>query len=365
MTERLDNLANTLHELTAIPALAGFEDPMIRRMRSEFDACGSPSVDPLGNVILKLSDAGSEAAPRVLVFAHMDELGFVVRKVERGGYLRVERLGGVPEKSMSGQRVLVGASDGTWLEGMVGTTSHHVTPQDRKYQVVPVGDAYVDLGFSSPDDVHEAGINVGSPVVYDRTFSRRGDRVLANTIDNRGGCAVLLSLIERMAVEPVAPEVWLVASVQEEYNLRGVLPAARSIAPDLAICLDVAISWDTPELWNESDVSLGAGPTIGTYSFHGRGTLAGVIPNPKLLSHFERVAADESIPLQRHVFFGGLTDASFLQFEDRGIPSVDIGFPCRYTHAPVESCDLRDLDQAALLVHRALSQMESLDLSRG
>lgn len=365
MNGGVDQLSDLMRELTAIPALAGFEDPMIRRMREGLTAHGEPVVDRLGNVMVKLSDGGSPAAPRVLVFAHMDELGFVVRKIERGGFLRIERLGGVPEKSMSGQRILAGTDDGDWLEGIIGTTSHHVTPQDQKYHVLPVADTYVDLGFTSVDEAKGARIRVGSPVVYERTFSRRGDHILANSIDNRGGCAILLSLAARIASAPVAPEVWLVASVQEEYNLRGVLPAARSISPDLAICLDVAIAWDTPDLWDDADVVLGGGPTVGTYSFHGRGTLAGVIPNPKLLSFFERVAADQSTPLQRHVFFGGLTDASFLQFEERGIPCIDIGFPCRYTHAPVESCDLRDVDAAATLVHAALQGMESLDLTRG
>lgn len=245
MTGGDDRLADWLRELTAIPALAGFEDSMIRKMREELGAHGEPEVDALGNVILKLSDRGSPSAPRVLVFAHMDELGFIVRKVEPDGYLRIERLGGVPEKSMAGQRVLVGTADGEWLEGVIGAKSHHVTPQDEKYQVVPVASTYIDLGFASNDEANRAGVQVGSPVTYARSFFRRGDQIFANAIDNRGGCAILLSLAARIAAAPVAPEVWLVASVQEEYNLRGVLPAARRVAPDLAVCLDVSIAWDT------------------------------------------------------------------------------------------------------------------------
>lgn len=358
-------LAGLIQELTAIPAPAGFEDPMIARMRDTFATIGEPAVDRLGNVMVRVTEPRSPAAPRVMVFAHMDELGCIVRKIEPDGFLRIERLGGLPEKSLAGQRMLVGTVTGEYLDAVVGTKAHHLTPAAEKERVLPASEVFLDAGFSSRADALEAGVRVGSPVVYARSFSRRGEQIYANALDNRVGCAVLLALAELLGAIDIPGEVWLVASVQEEYNLRGVLPAARRVAPDLAICLDISPAYDTPDLAGGQDVVLGGGPTLGTYSFHSRGTLAGVIPNPKLLAFFEAVAAEAAIPVQRSVFFGGLTDASFLQLEQGGIPSIDIGFPCRYTHAPVEACHLGDVAGCVALLTNGLAALDALDLRRG
>ncbi|GAC1433350.1 MAG: hypothetical protein NVSMB65_07140 [Chloroflexota bacterium] len=158
---------------------------------------------------------------------------------------------------------------------------------------------------------------------------------------------------------------WLVFSVQEEFSLRGVLPAARRLDPAIAIAVDVAVSCDTPDL-RRTEVRLGGGPALGTYSFHGRGTLAGVIPPPKLLRLMEGVARAEDIAVQHNVFFGGLTDGSFLQLENNGIPTIEIGFPTRYTHAPMECCDLDDLEAVARLLGAFLRALpRDVDLGRG
>jgi len=339
---------------------------MIRAVRDELAAMGySVTVDSLGNISAPLARSDAGSGPAVLLLAHTDEIGLIVRKVEADGFLRCERLGGVPERVLPGQQMLVIARDGGTVEAVVGIKSHHLTAQDEKYRVVPIEELYLDAGFAGRDEARSAGIGPGSPVVYARRYMRRGTQVVSPALDDRAGCAILLELAARLRGSELSCRPWLVFSVQEEFSLRGVLPAARRVRPDLAITVDLAVACDTPDL-ARTDVRLGAGPAIGMYSFHGRGTLAGVIPNPKLVQLVELAAARDGIPVQANVFFGGLTDGSFLQLENDGIPTVDIGFPTRYTHSPVECCDLRDLSGTVDLLASVLRSLPApLRLARG
>lgn len=338
---------------------------MIARMRDGFAAAGlRPRVDSLGNVVAQVrpADAGY---PHLAVTAHMDEVGFVVRKIEATGFLRVQRLGGIPEKTMAGQRVLLLGEKGH-VQGVIATKAHHLTEDHEKYRVVPVSEIFVDIGASSLAEAVDAGIRVGTPAVWSPAFHTNGDVVHSKAIDDRVGCAILLALAE-VGAEVAGGAGWtLIASVQEEFNIRGILPAIRAVQPDAVLCLDIVPTADTPDTQYTGDVRLGAGPSVGVYSFHGRGTLNGLIPSPQVVRFVESVARARALPLQRHVFFGGLTEASYAQLEGRGIPSLDIGIPTRYTHSPVETCSLSDVRVAVSLV---LSLVEALTpdlrLSRG
>ena len=359
-------LEGWLRMLTAIPAPAGFEDAMIAAVRREVEDLGyTAEVDPLGNVLVSLAARQEAPGPIVLLVAHTDEIGLIVRKVEDDGFLRCERLDGIPERVLPGLAMVIGAANGGLVDAVVGVKAHHLTEADEKYRVVTVADLYLDAGFRDRAAALAAGVRPGCPVVYARRFMQRGSRVFSPALDNRAACAILLDVAALLRGQALSCRPWLVFSVQEEFSLRGVLPAARRIAPDIAIAVDVAVSCDTPDL-RRTEVCLGGGPALGTYSFHGRGTLAGVIPPPKLLGLMESVARAHEIPIQHNVFFGGLTDGSFLQFENNGIPTIEIGFPTRYTHAPLESCDLTDLQAVSHLLLAFLRTLpEQVDLARG
>jgi putative aminopeptidase FrvX len=359
----LSVLSDHLRRLTSIPALTGFEDPLVALMRDELaQRSNIVSVDRLGNVLAYFGSGDFT----VLIGAHVDEIGLIVRRIAPNGYLGVERVGGVPERVLAGQRVDVLSQSGELIPGVIGTKSHHLTEQEERYRVVPVGQIYIDIGAESREDARSKGIDVGSPVTYARTFFQSNTRVYTPAIDDRVGCLVLLELADRLQEQQLPVSVVLVASVLEEYNARGIIPAGRVIMPDCMVALDVAVACDTPDLVGKTDVQLGGGPTLNTYSFHGRGTLGGVIPAPQLLARFASVAADAGIPVQRNVFFGGLTDASFLQMLGEGIPAIEIGIPTRYTHSPIESCDLRDVVATIDLVEQFIWSLSvPLDLSRG
>jgi putative aminopeptidase len=359
------DVASVLNELTSIDAPSGHEDAMIARLDAGFRAAGlRVQVDPLGNVVAPVRRP-RPGYPHVLVFAHMDEVGFVVRKIEPDGFLRLQRIGGIPEKCMAGQCVEFLGAQGP-VSGVIGTKAHHVTTDQEKWQVVPVQDIYADVSMRSRAEVLAAGIAVGTPATWYPIYQRHGDIVRAKALDNRAGCVVLLALAEA-AREVRGGTGWtLAAGVQEEFNIRGILPAVRAIRPDILVCLDTVPATDTPDTAHIGDVAVGAGASLGCYSFHGRGTLNGLIPNPKLARFVEECAKRHGLALQRHTFYGGLTDASYAQLEGRGIPSVDFGIPTRYTHSPVETCSLRDIETAAALVRALLEEASGeLDLRRG
>ena len=356
-----------LEQLASTPALSGREDALIRTMREAFTSIADEvHVDRLGNVVASLH--GDPDQPQLLIFAHMDELGLIVRKIEPDGFLRFERVGGVPEKSLLATAVEVITEEGHRVPGLVGTTSHHVTPAEAKFTVPSRLDMYVDVGCATSEEVQGLGIQVGDMIAYrPGMIQLAGQRVASKTLDNRIGCLQLIQVLKALKADRPKATVHLAASVQEEFNVRGVWPVFQKYQPDAAICLDVTIACDTPELTHLSGMMLGRGPAVGLYEFHGRGTLGGLIPNPMLRRFIESQAAQHAIPLQREVLIGIITDAAFSQLlTPEGVPTASIAVPIRYTHAPLEVCDLSDVKASIdLLIHTAKAFDASLDLSRG
>ena len=352
-------------ELMLIPGLSGYEERVAGCIAGHLDAMGvAHRSDRLGNLIA--SFPGDPAAPVVMVFTHMDQLGFIVRKVEESGLIRLERLGGVPERALAAQAVLICTDQGD-LPGVIANKSHHATTPEEKYRVVPYQELYVDAGFASKAEVEAAGVKIGCPVVYlPRVLALAGNRLAGTSVDDRAGCAALLALAQRLRLRDGGPTVHLVWSVQEEYNLRGVLPAATACAPDIALQIDLLLACDTPDMAARGEVAMGGGPGISLYSFHGRGTLNGVIPHPALVRLMETAALARGLPLQRSAHTGALTDLSYIQFMgSEGVACLDVGFPMRYTHSALEVVDLDDLSGMVDVLDEALSQIgPGFDLSR-
>lgn len=341
----LTRIEKSLRDLTAIPGLSGHEQKVARYMKEHFEALGlETKTDVFGNCIAKVPGRKT-GGPVTMLFAHMDSLGFLVRKIEDDGFLRVERLGGIPEKVLPATQVQVETKSGEMLEGVFGVKDHHVTPPEEKYIVDRYMNLFLDIGAGSKKEAESLGVCIGSPVVYRPKFMKLNDsRFCASSIDNRGGCATLLEVAAVLAEDRPESTVYLVGTVQEEYNLRGAMIAARSVHPDIAVCVDIIGATDTPDLKDRGDVSCGGGPVMSMYNFHGRGTLNGTIPHPAIVRLFEQAAEENGIPFQRLASIGWLTDNAYLQLEENGVMSIDLGFPGRYTHGPCEVADLKDID---------------------
>ena len=359
------HLRDILGELMLIPGLSGHEDRVRRAITAHLDAAGIASRhDRMGNLVATIR--GDPDAPRVMVFAHMDQLGFVVRRIGDDGSVRVTRLGGIPERALASQAVLLCAGDGSDVPGIIGNMNHHATlPEDRQ-RVVSTLELRIDTGHDSRQSVEDAGIDIGTPVVYRPTvIDLAGSRVAGTSVDDRAGCAVLIGIARTLASSHPHPTVHLVFSVQEEFNLRGAVVAAQNLLPDIAIQIDLMLATDTPDMADRGSMKLGGGPGISLYSFHGRGTLNGVIPHPAAVRLFERAAAAENIPLQRSAQTGVLTDLSYVQLLGEGVVSIDIGFPMRHSHSSLEICDLADLESLELLLMAVLARIgPDIDLGR-
>jgi len=223
-------MENLLREMALIPALAGAEQKMAAYMEKKFKEIGyETTIDTFGNCIARVNGTDSKA-PTIMVFGHMDQLGFMVRRIDPDGFIRLERLGGIPEKVLPATPVQIQTENGEMIDGLIGVKSHHVTPAEEKYKVDTYMNLYVDIGATSREQVAALGIEVGAPVVYKPNFVKlQGTRAYGTSFDNRVACAIVIDMAYRLKENPPEATVYLVGSVQEEYNLRGAMMAARIV----------------------------------------------------------------------------------------------------------------------------------------
>ena len=357
-----------LKELCEISAISGHEDALIHYVTEYLrNRTSDVHVDKLGNVTATFYGTAKDASS-IAFFAHLDEIGLIVRKVEENGFLRVERLGGVPERALVSLGVQVHSLDeGRNYPGVFGIISHHITPADKKYAVSTTEDLYIDLGVSSRQEVLDMGIDVGSTVTYANNFRKIGNMIVSKALDDRMGVYNLLDMADYLTDHPQKATIYLIFTVQEEFNIRACTPTFNRLRPDAAICVDITPSCDTPDTKGKYDIRLGDGPAIMYMNFHGRGTLGGLIPNPKLNRFIEKLAGDNQIPVQKEVIIGVITDDAFTQHVgEEGIPMGHLSIPLRYTHSPAEAASAEDIDNTTkLLLKIAEAFNHHTDLSRG
>jgi putative aminopeptidase FrvX len=357
MTDLHQNLRQNLIDLMLTPGLSGHEERVAALIRARLPVGLQTRTDRLGNLIATIP--GNPEAPSVMLFTHMDQLGFIVRRVEPDGLIRVERLGGVSERALAAQAVVLCTAHGD-VPGIIMNKAHHATTPDEKYRVLPAPDLRIDTGHGSKAAVEAAGIRIGTPVILrPQVIELVGNRIAGTAVDDRAGCAMLIEVAHRLTADNRAtnpgPTVHLVWSVLEEFNLRGAVVAAQNLHPDIALQVDLMLATDTPDMADRGEMVLGGGPGISLYSFHGRGTLNGVIPHPALVRLFEQTAAAQAIPLQRSAQTGVLTDLSYVQLLGDGVAALDIGFPMRHSHSALECCDLEDVAALTRLTLAALA----------
>ena len=357
-----------LEKLCAIHAVSGREDRMTALVRDYIrPLVDEVSVDNLGNVVGILK--GSQYPDyRLMLQAHMDELGLIIRNITDDGFLQIERVGGIPEKSLLGQRVDILTDDGQLISGYVGAKSHHITTSEEKYKVPKVHDMFIDLGLANRDEVELAGIQVGDPATYYPNYHRFGDGMICSkALDNRVGVFSLLEILKHFAKKRPPSTIVFSFTVLEEFSIRGSLPTVTATKPDAIISLDITIATDTPNDPPLHPVEMRRGPAIKMMDFHGRGTLGGMFSSPKLRRFIETIAKKNYIPLQREVIVGVITDPAFqLYLGDKGYTIAGVSIPHRYSHASIQMCHERDIVNTIKLVEStALSFTPDVDLSRG
>lgn len=357
-----------LKSLCAIHAVSGREDLMTALVRDHIrPLVDQVSVDNLGNVVGILKGANFPDY-RLMLQAHMDELGLIIRNITDDGFLRIERVGGVPEKSLLGQRMDILTDGGKLIPGYVGTKSHHITSPDEKFKVPAVHDMFIDVGLANREAIEKAGIQVGDPVTYHPNYHRFGDGLICSkALDNRVGVFILLEVLKSLAGKRPPCTIVFSFTVLEEFSIRGSLPTVTATKPNAILSLDITIATDTPMDKPLHPVAMRRGPAIKMMDFHGRGTLGGLFSSPKFRRFIEKVAKREQIPLQREVIVGVITDPAFqLYLDDKGYVIAGISIPHRYSHASIQMCHEADITETARLIESAaISFAPDVDLSRG
>lgn len=358
------DISSTLLQLLSLDAIPGFETPVADVIQPLL-AQGAISTrrDVLGNVIAQYGSQDPDAL-RVMVFAHMDEVGFMVRKIEPGGFIRFERVGGPAQITMSGSTVTLQGSKGP-VSGCIGIKSYHFSKGDERTQQPAIDQLWIDIGAASKQDALDMGINIGTPITLYNPPRKLGNNLICSkALDNRLGCTALVGLADKIADKPLDIALFIVAAVQEEFNIRGILPVLNTVRPDMTIGIDITPSCDTPDLSDYADLVINQGPGITCLNYHGRGTLAGLITSPKVIYWLESTAAQHQIPVQREVAPGVITESGYIQLQQDGILCAGLSIPCRYTHSPSEVASLNDLQHCIdLLAHLVLAQAETFPIS--
>lgn len=284
------SVQETLFSLLQHNAISGHENAVADVMLCEFRRQAKEVWrDRLGNVVARYGSDKPDAL-RLMIFAHMDEVGFMVRKIEPSGFLRFERVGGPAQVTMAGSIVTLTGDKGPVM-GCIGIKSYHFAKGDERTQSPSVDKLWIDIGAKDKDDAIRMGIQVGTPVtLYNPPQLLANDLVCSKALDDRLGCTALLGVADAISTMELDIAVYLVASVQEEFNIRGIVPVLRRVKPDLAIGIDITPSCDTPDLHDYSEVRINQGVGITCLNYHGRGTLAGLITPPRLIRMLEQTA---------------------------------------------------------------------------
>lgn len=346
-----DQTLELLRKLADAPGAPGFEEPVRALLVDAIKPyAASIRYDGLGSV---LATQGTDG-PRIMVDAHMDELGGVVRRITPRGLLTMQMLGGWLDQALVDQRWVVLGSKGP-VYAVTGIRDAHLVPPDERTRIFPRDGLFLDVGAQSESEVRNLGIGPGSPVVPDAPF-----RVLNGTQsylgkgwDDRVGCAVIVEVMRRLSALPHRNQVIYALTTQEEVGLRGAHTASELAKPEIGIALEAGVTGDVfagrPE---ESQEKLGAGPGLFLYN-------GSQIPNRKFTEFVKEAAAAKSVPLQFDLVQGYGDDSAEIQKSNGGVPAVCLLVPIRYTHAHNGIMNRRDFDQTVELLVALLQRLDA------
>lgn len=339
-----------LRELTEARGVSGFEDAVREIVRRELEPICELRTDRMGNLIaLK---RGTGGGPKLMLAAHLDEIGFVVKYIDDKGFIRLQAIGGWDPRQMNSQRVVVTTERGE-LPGtlMYGTKPAHLLSDAEKKEGQIIDSFFIDLGLA-PDVVKER-VRLGDMVTMDRPLTQIGDLLTAKTMDDRVGVFVMIEALK--AAGEHKADVYAVATVQEEIGLRGAAASGSAIEPDVVVALDITLANDIPGV-PEQDMTtrLGAGAAIKIMD-------SSLVCHPKVVSHFRKLAEKNSIPHQMEILARGGTDAGAIQRLHGGIPSFTLSIPARYVHTVNETVHPTDVQACIDLLARYIEDCANGD----
>ncbi|HKB13263.1 MAG TPA: M42 family metallopeptidase [Vicinamibacterales bacterium] len=351
-----DRTVELLQKITDAPGAPGFEEPIRKVMLDAMKPFASSiAFDGLGSILATQGTGG----PRIMVDAHMDELGGVVRRVTPRGLLTMQMLGGWLDQALVDQRWTIIGSRGP-VRAVTGIRDVHVVPAEERTRVYSRDSLFLDVGASSEAEVAAMGIGPGDPVVPDAPFTilNGTQNYLAKGWDDRVGCGVVVEAMRRLATAAHPNQITWAVTTQEEIGLRGAHTAVEVAKPELAIALEGGITGDVfPGRPEETQVKLGAGPGLFLYD-------SSALPNRRLVTLVRDIAAAGRIPLQLDLVQGYGDDSAELQKALGGVPTVNLVVPVRYTHSHNGIINRRDFDQMVDLLVAILQKLDAPTVKR-
>ena len=326
-----------LERLCNIPGIPGFEDDVRAAIAESVKPyADSLRVDTLGNLLVTRR---GKSDFKLMLDAHMDEIGFMVQYIDEHGFIRFTPIGGWDPRLLPSHMLTIITRDGTRVEGVIGAQPPHITRPSEREKTIPLEELFLDVGVTTRAEVAALGVRVGDQVVMHYPFRRiGGDAVMGKALDDRAGCAVLVRTLEALQSADVEATIIAAFVISEERGLIGARTAAFQIEPDMAIALEGTVAADTPGVpEGRRPTTQGRGPaiTVADGNF--------VVP-PRMVRALENVAVREGIPYQIKVPPFGGTDAGAIHQSRGGVLSGVLSVPCRYIHSPFSTCRLSDFD---------------------
>ncbi|HHW48111.1 MAG TPA: M42 family metallopeptidase [Clostridiaceae bacterium] len=334
---------DTLKELTQYTAVSGREYEFAAVLKDKFsEICDSVEIDKFYNVIALKKGMGING-PRIMVLAHLDEIGFLVKSIDKNGFIKFTNVGGIDARILLSHEVIIhGKKD---ITGVIGAKPPHMLEADEKKKAVKIDELYIDTGMDAKE--LKKYVSIGDAITLkSHPFFLKDNKYSSKSVDNRCGVTVLIETANELKKLKHKPDVYFVATVQEELNLAGARITSFNIEPDIAIVVD-ACHGDVPGAPKEVVFPLGKGPAIGI----------GPILNRELTERMLDTAKENNIPHQVDVEPGSTgTDAWATQVSKYGIPTVLVSIPVRYMHTSIETVHANDIKYAGKLISRFIAE---------
>jgi putative aminopeptidase FrvX len=351
-----DRTVELLQKLSDAPGPPGFEEP-IRRVMLDFIKPHAESIqfDGLGSIIAKQGSQG----PRIMVDAHMDELGGMIRRITPKGLLTMQMLGGWLDQALVDQRWIIVGSKGP-VRAVTGIRDIHVVPPEERTRVYSRDSLFLDVGAKDEAEVLAMGVSPGDPVVPDSPFMvlNGSNNYLGKGWDDRVGCGVVVEAMRRLASLPHPNQIFWAITAQEEVGLRGAHTAVELIKPEVGIAIEGGITGDVfPGHAEETQVKLGGGPGIFLYD-------SSALPNRSFTQFVRQTATAKNLPLQSDLVQGYGDDSAEIQKSLGGVPTVNLVVPVRYTHSHNGIMNRRDFDQMVDLLVAMLQKLDATAVAK-
>jgi len=346
---KMGEMRELLKKLAEAHGVSGYESKIGEIVEAEIKPyVDEIKTDGLGNLIA--TRKGKK--PSVMIAAHLDEIGLMVKLIEDEGFLRFSTIGGWFDQTLLNQRVVLHSENEVKAYGVIGSKPPHKMKKEEREKAIKSEDMFIDVGARGKEEVEQMGISIGTTVTVDRHFvDLKNERVSCKAFDNRSGVAIMVEALKRANTDF---EVYAVGTVQEEVGLKGARTAAFGLNPNVALAVDTDIAGGHPGIEKkDTTVEMDKGPVITVSDASGRG----IITPPSVLKWLKETATKHNIDYQLSVSEGGTTDATSIHLTRSGIPTGVIGVPTRYIHSPVELLSLKDLDKCAELAARAVEQV--------